>query len=33
MLSTATKLKLAVFAVVSVLIVAYTGIHYANLGR
>ncbi|HXC82250.1 MAG TPA: MlaD family protein [Trebonia sp.] len=33
MLSTATRIKLAVFAVLSVLIVAYTGIHYANLGR
>ena len=33
MLTTATRIKLAVFAVLSVLIVAYTGIHYANLGR
>jgi phospholipid/cholesterol/gamma-HCH transport system substrate-binding protein len=33
MLTTATKIKLAVFAVLGVLIVAYTGIHYANLGR
>ncbi len=33
MLTMATKLKLVAFAVLSVLVVGYTGIHYANLGR
>ncbi len=33
MLTTATKLKLIAFALLSVLVVGYTGIHYANLGR
>jgi phospholipid/cholesterol/gamma-HCH transport system substrate-binding protein len=33
MLTTATRIKLAVFALLSVLIVGYTGIHYAALGR
>ena len=33
MLTTATRLKLAAFALLSVLIMGYTGIHYANLGR
>jgi len=32
MLTTATKLKLAVFTLLSVLVVGYTGIHYADLG-
>jgi phospholipid/cholesterol/gamma-HCH transport system substrate-binding protein len=32
MLSTATKLKLATFTLLSVLVMAYTGVHYANLG-
>jgi phospholipid/cholesterol/gamma-HCH transport system substrate-binding protein len=32
MLSTATKLKLATFTLLSVLVMGYTGIHYANLG-
>jgi len=32
MLSTATKLKLATFTLLSVVVMAYTGIHYANLG-
>jgi phospholipid/cholesterol/gamma-HCH transport system substrate-binding protein len=33
MLTTATRIKLAVFAVVGILVIAYTGIHYADLGR
>src|SRR5258706_14215183 len=33
MLTRATKLKLTAFALVSVLALAYTGFHYANLGR
>jgi phospholipid/cholesterol/gamma-HCH transport system substrate-binding protein len=33
MLTRATRIKLAVFAVVGVLVIAYTGIHYADLGR
>jgi len=33
MLTRATRIRLAVFAVVGVLIIAYTGIHYADLGR
>ena len=33
MLTRATRIKLAVFAVVGVLAIAYTGIHYADLGR
>ena len=33
MLTTATRVKLAVFALLSVLVVVYTGVHYANLGR
>jgi len=32
MLTTATRLKLAVFALLSILVVGYTGIHYARLG-
>jgi phospholipid/cholesterol/gamma-HCH transport system substrate-binding protein len=32
MLSTATKLKLATFTLLSALVMGYTGIHYANLG-
>ena len=33
MLTRGTRVKLAIFAVVGVLIIAYTGIHYADLGR
>lgn len=33
MLTGATKIKLAVFAVLGVLVIAYTGFHYADLGR
>jgi phospholipid/cholesterol/gamma-HCH transport system substrate-binding protein len=33
MLTRATRIRLAVFAVVGVLVIAYTGIHYADLGR
>jgi phospholipid/cholesterol/gamma-HCH transport system substrate-binding protein len=33
MLTRATKLRLAVFAVIGVLVIAYTGFHYADLGR
>jgi phospholipid/cholesterol/gamma-HCH transport system substrate-binding protein len=33
MLTRATRIRLAVFAVVAVLVIAYTGIHYADLGR
>jgi phospholipid/cholesterol/gamma-HCH transport system substrate-binding protein len=33
MLTTATRIKLATFALLSVLVVAYTGVHYAALGR
>ena len=33
MLTRAARIKLAVFAVVGVLVIAYTGIHYAGLGR
>jgi phospholipid/cholesterol/gamma-HCH transport system substrate-binding protein len=33
MLTTATRLKLAAFALLSVLVVGYTGIHYAALGE
>jgi phospholipid/cholesterol/gamma-HCH transport system substrate-binding protein len=33
MLTRSTKLKLIAFAVVGVLVIIYTGIHYANLGR
>ncbi len=33
MLTRATRLKLAAFAVVAVIVLAYTGFHYANLGR
>jgi len=33
MLTRATKLKLIAFAVVGVLVITYTGIHYANLGK
>jgi phospholipid/cholesterol/gamma-HCH transport system substrate-binding protein len=33
MLTRATKLKLTAFALVGVLVIAYTGFHYANLGR
>ena len=33
MLTRATRIKLAVFAVLGVLVIAYTGIHYADLGR
>jgi phospholipid/cholesterol/gamma-HCH transport system substrate-binding protein len=33
MLTRATRIKVAVFAVVGVLVIAYTGIHYAGLGR
>jgi phospholipid/cholesterol/gamma-HCH transport system substrate-binding protein len=33
MLTTATRLKLAAFALLSVLVVGYTGIHYAALGK
>jgi len=33
MLTRATRIRLAAFAVVGVLIIAYTGIHYADLGR
>jgi phospholipid/cholesterol/gamma-HCH transport system substrate-binding protein len=33
MLTTATRLKLITFTLLSVLVIGYTGIHYANLGR
>jgi len=33
MLTTATRLKLAAFALLSVLVVGYTGVHYAALGK
>lgn len=33
MLTRATRIKLAVFTVIGLLVIAYTGIHYANLGR
>jgi phospholipid/cholesterol/gamma-HCH transport system substrate-binding protein len=33
MLTTATKLKLIAFALLSLLVMGYTGVHYANLGR
>jgi len=33
MLTRATRIRLAVFAVVGVLVIAYAGIHYADLGR
>ncbi len=33
MLTRATRIKLVVFAVLTVLVVGYTGIHYAKLGR
>jgi len=33
MLTRATRLKLIAFAVLGVLVIAYTGLHYANLGR
>ncbi len=33
MLTTATRLKLIAFALLSVLVMGYTGVHYANLGR
>jgi phospholipid/cholesterol/gamma-HCH transport system substrate-binding protein len=33
MLTTATRIKLAVFALIAVLVVGYTGLHYASLGR
>lgn len=33
MLTTATKLKLIAFAVLSVLVIGFTGVRYANLGR
>ncbi|HUB41558.1 MAG TPA: MlaD family protein [Streptosporangiaceae bacterium] len=33
MLTRATRVRLAVFAVVGILVIAYTGIHYADLGR
>ena len=33
MLTRAIKLKLAAFAVLGVLVLAFTGVHYANLGR
>ncbi len=33
MLTRATKIQLVVFAVIAVLVVGYTGYHYANLGR
>jgi phospholipid/cholesterol/gamma-HCH transport system substrate-binding protein len=33
MLTRATRLKLAAFAVLGVLVIAYTGLHYADLGR
>jgi phospholipid/cholesterol/gamma-HCH transport system substrate-binding protein len=33
MLTRATRVKLAVFAVLGVLVLAYTGFHYADLGR
>ena len=33
MLTRATRLKLIAFALLGVLVIAYTGLHYANLGR
>src|SRR5262245_9154681 len=33
MLTLATKVKLIAFAMVSVLVIAFTGFHYANLGH
>ncbi len=33
MLTRATRLKLIAFALVGALVIAYTGLHYANLGR
>jgi phospholipid/cholesterol/gamma-HCH transport system substrate-binding protein len=33
MLTRATRLRLAVFAVIAVLVIGYTGFHYAGLGR
>ncbi len=33
MLTRATRIKIVVFAVITVLVVGYTGIHYAKLGR
>lgn len=33
MLTTATRMKLVAFALISVLVVGYTGLHYAALGR
>lgn len=33
MLTTVTRVKLAVFAVLAVAVIAYTGLHYANVGR
>jgi phospholipid/cholesterol/gamma-HCH transport system substrate-binding protein len=33
MLTRTTRIQLVVFAVIGVLVIAYTGLHYANLGR
>lgn len=33
MLTRATRIKLAVFAVIAIVVIGYTGIHYAKLGR
>src|SRR6516225_10415324 len=33
MLTRTTRIQLVVFAVIAVLVIGYTGFHYANLGR
>ena len=33
MLKRSTRIQLVVFAVIGVLVIGYTGFHYANLGR